>query len=107
MVYTDLVSQDVDVIKRLIDYHQLPVLAVHAPSLLLTQRVWGREPWEKIRRSQVMAEQLGAKHTVVGDGKQVDAVKELTGGQGAHVVLDFVAEQGAEMDGWNMTRPAG
>jgi NAD+-dependent secondary alcohol dehydrogenase Adh1 len=23
------------------------------------------------------------------------------------VVLDFVAEQGAEMDGWNMTRPAG
>ena len=23
------------------------------------------------------------------------------------MVLDFVAEQGAEMDGWNMTRPAG
>ena len=41
------------------------------------------------------------------DGSQVDAVKDLTGGQGAHVVLDFVAEQGAEMDGWNMTRPAG
>jgi sugar phosphate isomerase/epimerase len=65
MVYTDPVSQDVDVIKRLIDYHQLPVLAVHAPSLLLTQRVWGREPWEKIRRSQVLAEQLGAKVVVV------------------------------------------
>ena len=65
MVYTDPVSQDVDVIKRLIDYHQLPVLAVHAPSLLLTQRVWGREPWEKIRRSQDMAEQLGAKVVVV------------------------------------------
>jgi NAD+-dependent secondary alcohol dehydrogenase Adh1 len=44
---------------------------------------------------------------VVGDGSQVDAVKDLTGGQGAHVVLDFVAEQGAEMDGWNMTRRAG
>jgi sugar phosphate isomerase/epimerase len=65
MVYTDPVSQDVDVIKRLIDYHQLPVLAVHAPSLLLTQRVWGREPWEKIRRSQDMAEQLGARIVVV------------------------------------------
>jgi sugar phosphate isomerase/epimerase len=65
MVYTDPVSQDVDVIKRLIDYHQLPVLAVHAPSLLLTQRVWGREPWEKIRRSQDMAEQLGARVVVV------------------------------------------
>ncbi|HEY6501580.1 MAG TPA: sugar phosphate isomerase/epimerase [Streptosporangiaceae bacterium] len=65
MVYTDPVSQDVDVIRRLIDYHQLPVLAVHAPSLLLTQRVWGREPWEKIHRSQVLAEQLGAKIVVV------------------------------------------
>src|SRR5215510_201732 len=54
-----------------------------------------------------LAERLGAQHTVVADGSQVDAVKDLTGGQGAHVVLDFVAEQGAEMDGWNMTRPAG
>jgi NAD+-dependent secondary alcohol dehydrogenase Adh1 len=54
-----------------------------------------------------LASELGAHHTVVGDGSQVDAVKDLTGGQGAHVVLDFVAEQGAEMDGWNMTRPAG
>ncbi|MGD0934130.1 MAG: NAD(P)-dependent alcohol dehydrogenase [Streptosporangiaceae bacterium] len=54
-----------------------------------------------------LAEQLGAQHTVVGDGGQVDAVKDLTGGNGAEVVLDFVAEQGAEMDGWNMTAPGG
>jgi NAD+-dependent secondary alcohol dehydrogenase Adh1 len=54
-----------------------------------------------------LAEQLGADTTVVADGKHVDAVKELTSGKGAHVVLDFVAEQGAETDGWNMTAPAG
>jgi NAD+-dependent secondary alcohol dehydrogenase Adh1 len=54
-----------------------------------------------------LAEQLGAQHTVAADGHQVEAVKDLTGGAGADVVLDFVAEQGAEMDGWNMTRPAG
>ena len=54
-----------------------------------------------------LADQLGANQTVVADGKQVDAVKDLTDGQGAHVVLDFVAEQGAENDGWDMTRPAG
>jgi len=53
-----------------------------------------------------LAAELGAAHTVVADGKHVDAVKDLTSG-GAHVVLDFVAEQGAEMEGWNMTRPAG
>ncbi len=54
-----------------------------------------------------LAEQLGAQHTVVADGGQVAAVKDLTGGNGAEVVLDFVAEQGAEMDGWNMTAPGG
>ncbi len=54
-----------------------------------------------------LAEQLGADHTVVADGNQVQAVQDLTGGKGAHVVLDFVAEQGAEQDGFAMTAPAG
>jgi NAD+-dependent secondary alcohol dehydrogenase Adh1 len=54
-----------------------------------------------------LAEQLGAQHTVVADGGQVAAVGELTGGAGANVVLDFVAEQGAENDGWAMTGEAG
>ncbi len=50
-----------------------------------------------------LAEQLGAHHTVVADGGHVDAVKDLTGGRGAEVVLDFVAEQ----DGFAMTARAG
>ncbi len=54
-----------------------------------------------------LASQLGADHTVVADGGQVAAVTELTGGRGAEVVLDFVAEQGAEHDGWAMTGRAG
>src|ERR1700761_8866299 len=54
-----------------------------------------------------LAQELGADTTVVADGKQVEAVQDLTGGGGAPVVLDFVAEQGAEMDGWDMTAPAG
>jgi NAD+-dependent secondary alcohol dehydrogenase Adh1 len=54
-----------------------------------------------------LAEQLGAHHTVVADGRQVEAVGELTGGKGASVVLDFVAEQGAEADGFAMTGEAG
>jgi NAD+-dependent secondary alcohol dehydrogenase Adh1 len=53
-----------------------------------------------------LAESLGANHTVIADGTQVDAVTRLTGG-GADVVLDFVAEQGAENDGFAMTRPNG
>jgi sugar phosphate isomerase/epimerase len=65
MVYTDPVSQTADALTRLSDYHQLPILAVHAPSLLLTQRVWGREPWEKLRRAKDLAERVGARVVVV------------------------------------------
>jgi NAD+-dependent secondary alcohol dehydrogenase Adh1 len=54
-----------------------------------------------------LAAQIGADHTVIADGGQVAAVQELTGGRGASVVLDFVAEQGAENDGWAMTGEAG
>jgi NAD+-dependent secondary alcohol dehydrogenase Adh1 len=54
-----------------------------------------------------LAEKLGGHHTVVADGQHVEAVKDLTQGAGADVVLDFVAEQGAENDGFAMTRPAG
>jgi len=54
-----------------------------------------------------LAEQLGATHTVVADGNHVAVVKDLTDGAGATVVLDFVAEQGAENDGFAMTRGGG
>jgi NAD+-dependent secondary alcohol dehydrogenase Adh1 len=54
-----------------------------------------------------LAEQLGAHHTVVADGGHVAAVLDMTGGRGAEVVMDFVAEQGAEADGWAMTGRAG
>ncbi len=54
-----------------------------------------------------LAGHLGATETVVADGGQVDAVLDHTGGAGAEVVLDFVAEQGAEHDGFAMTGRAG
>ena len=65
MVYADPVSQDADVLRRLSDYHRLPIVSVHAPSLLLTQRVWGREPWEKLRRAKDLAERVGAGAVVL------------------------------------------
>ena len=65
MVYTDPVSQSGDALAQLVDYHQVPVLAVHAPSLLLTQLVWGREPWAKLVKAKELAERLGAKTVVL------------------------------------------
>jgi NAD+-dependent secondary alcohol dehydrogenase Adh1 len=54
-----------------------------------------------------LAEQLGADHSVLADGKHVEAVLDMTGGNGAEVVLDFVAEQGAQQDAFAMTRRGG
>jgi NAD+-dependent secondary alcohol dehydrogenase Adh1 len=54
-----------------------------------------------------LASELGAHHTVQADESVVDGVKELTDGEGADVVFDFVAEQGAEQTSWEMTREAG
>ncbi len=54
-----------------------------------------------------LAKQIGADETVLADGNQVETVKDLTNGLGGDVVFDFVAEQGAENDGFAMTRPGG
>ncbi|MFC3994546.1 sugar phosphate isomerase/epimerase family protein [Nocardiopsis sediminis] len=65
LVSSDPVSQDIDMLRRLSDYHRIPILAVHSPCLIITQRVWGRDPWGKLIRSKQMAEALGAKTIVV------------------------------------------
>jgi NAD+-dependent secondary alcohol dehydrogenase Adh1 len=54
-----------------------------------------------------LAKELGAEHTVLADGNQVPAVLDLTNGQGAEVVIDFVGEGGAVEDGIAMLRRAG
>jgi sugar phosphate isomerase/epimerase len=65
MVSADAVSQDIQALRRLADYHGKPVLALHAPCLLVTQRVWGYEPWGKLERAKDAARELGAKVVVV------------------------------------------
>ena len=54
-----------------------------------------------------VAKKLGADQTVIADGSHVDKILEMTDGNGAEVVLDFVGEMGAEKDGWNITKRAG
>jgi sugar phosphate isomerase/epimerase len=65
MVWTDPVSQDIEALRRLSDYHGIAVLAIHSPCLIVTQRVWGNEPWAKLVRAQEAAETLGAETVVV------------------------------------------
>lgn len=65
MVMNDAVTQDIDAIRRLSDTYAIPVVAVHAPCLLVTQRVWGTDPWEKLVKSKDAAQRLGADTVVV------------------------------------------
>jgi sugar phosphate isomerase/epimerase len=65
MVSIDAQSQSAEKIRKLSEYHEVPVCAVHAPCLLITQRVWGTEPWAKLERSAEMAHELGADVVVV------------------------------------------
>jgi sugar phosphate isomerase/epimerase len=65
MVWNDPVSQEAGALKSLSDLHGLPIVSVHAPTLLLTQRVWGPEPWSKIDKSIELALAVGADTVVL------------------------------------------
>jgi sugar phosphate isomerase/epimerase len=65
MVWAESVSQDIDAIEKLSKRYDMPVLSVHAPCLLISQRVWGADPISKLDRSVRAAEQLGAQTVVV------------------------------------------
>jgi sugar phosphate isomerase/epimerase len=65
MVWTDPVSQDPYALQRLSQHYQVPILAIHAPCLIITQRVWTTDPWTKLQKAQSAAEMLGAQTVVV------------------------------------------
>ena len=65
MVWAEPVSQDMGAVAKLSLRYNIPVLSVHAPCLLISQRVWGADPIAKLDRSVQAAERLGASTVVV------------------------------------------
>ncbi|OBI08009.1 hypothetical protein A5715_16220 [Mycolicibacter heraklionensis] len=65
MVWGESVSQDIGAVQKLSRKYRVPVLSVHAPCLLISQRVWGSNPLAKLERSVRAAEQLEAQTVVV------------------------------------------
>jgi sugar phosphate isomerase/epimerase len=57
-------SQNSAALTRLAERYEQPILAIHAPTLLLTQQVWG-SAWNKVQRSAQMAVDVGADVVVV------------------------------------------
>ncbi|GAA4659054.1 MULTISPECIES: sugar phosphate isomerase/epimerase family protein [Amycolatopsis] len=65
MVWVDPVSQHVPELRRWSRRTGVPVLSVHSPSLLITQRVWSPDPVVRLRRSVEAALDLEARTVVV------------------------------------------
>lgn len=65
MVTTDPDTQDADRIRALSRRYRMPVCAIHAPCLVLTQFVWGGDPVLKLRRSVEVARRCDADIVVV------------------------------------------
>jgi sugar phosphate isomerase/epimerase len=65
MVWAEPASQNIATVQSYVRRYSVPVLAVHAPCLLISQRVWGADPVAKLERSVRAAEALGAATVVV------------------------------------------
>ena len=65
MVWVDSVSQSVPELRRWSRRTGMPVLSIHSPSLLITQRVWSPDPVVRLRRSVEAALDLEARTVVV------------------------------------------
>ncbi|HEX3647899.1 MAG TPA: sugar phosphate isomerase/epimerase [Pseudonocardiaceae bacterium] len=97
MVWMDRDSQDVHRLRRFATTHRVPVLAVHAPCLLVSQRVWSPNPRLRLRESVRVAHELGAGTVVVhppfrwqrryADGF-ADLVEELADSSGLVIAVE-------------------
>jgi sugar phosphate isomerase/epimerase len=65
MVWTDPVTQEPGALSALATLHGIRIVSVHAPTLLLTQRIWGPDPWTKVDRSIDLALEVGADTVVL------------------------------------------
>jgi sugar phosphate isomerase/epimerase len=119
MVGIDPVASDIDAVEKLRDYHGIPVVSIHSPTLLITQRVWGTDPWAKLERSAAAAKQLGADVVVVHPPFRwqrdyargfVEGVRRLTESTGVTFCVENMypwrtpgGELKAYMPGWDPT----
>jgi len=65
MITSDPVTRDAAALRALIERYSMPILSIHAPSLFLTQFVWGRDAQVKLERSAQLAADVGASAVVV------------------------------------------
>ncbi|SDR79005.1 Sugar phosphate isomerase/epimerase [Agrococcus carbonis] len=65
MVTTDAKTRSPERLLELSERYEQPIMAIHAPVVLLTTFVWGRDPFVKLDRSAELAVSVGAPTVVV------------------------------------------
>jgi sugar phosphate isomerase/epimerase len=65
MVWADPISQDIAALGRLSEKYDLPIQAIHAPCLIISQRVWAPDPKLRLTLARDAALALGSSTVVV------------------------------------------
>ncbi|WP_430645577.1 sugar phosphate isomerase/epimerase family protein [Agromyces sp. GXS1127] len=65
MVTQEATTQDPAALIEMSERYELPILSIHAPVLLLTHFVWGRDPRVKLAKTAELAKAVGADSVVV------------------------------------------
>ncbi|TFD78571.1 sugar phosphate isomerase/epimerase [Cryobacterium psychrophilum] len=97
MVTRDEGTQDAASLRELSPKFGLPIVSIHAPVLLLTHFVWGRDPRVKLERSAQLAQDVGASTVVVHPPFRwqagyaddfLDIVREITASTGIEIAVE-------------------
>ncbi|NKX92726.1 sugar phosphate isomerase/epimerase [Sanguibacter hominis ATCC BAA-789] len=97
MVWGDRISQDDVALSHLAQEHGVPIRSVHAPTLIVSQQVWGSRPRSKLAKTVDMALTLGASTVVVHppfawhrkySRSFADQVHELTEDMGVTIAVE-------------------
>lgn len=97
MVTTDAKTRSPERLLELSAQYEQPIMAIHAPVVLLTTFVWGRDPFVKLDRSAELAVAVGAPTVVVHppfrwQGKYArtfeDAVRQTERKHGVEVAVE-------------------
>ena len=97
MITSDRRTHDVQVLRELSERYGMPVLSIHAPVLLFSSYVFGRNPLVKLRRSVELAVAVGATTVVVHPPYRwqrrsaalfVDTVRQLSAHYGMRIAVE-------------------
>lgn len=97
MVTNDKITQSAYRLRELSEKYEQPILSIHAPVLLLTHFVWGRDPQVKLEKSAELAAEVGASTVVVhppfrwqaGYAERfLDIVRQTSDDYGVHIAVE-------------------